>query len=129
MSIATINPTTGRTLKTFEPLTDSEIEAKLTLADKTFKEYCRTTMLQRSRWLNNAADILEKDYRKFAELMTMEMGKPIREAIAETQKCALVCRFYAKNASKFLRDVPVATDASRSFVRYQPLGIILAVMP
>ncbi|MGP0128872.1 MAG: NAD-dependent succinate-semialdehyde dehydrogenase [cyanobacterium endosymbiont of Rhopalodia musculus] len=129
MSIATINPTTGKTLKTFESLTDSEIEAKLTLADKTFKEYRKTTIAQRSRWLNNAADILEKDYRKFAKLITIEMGKPIKEAIAEIQKCTLICRFYAENTHKFLRDVPVATDASRSFVRYQPLGIILAVMP
>ncbi|BBA78828.1 succinate-semialdehyde dehydrogenase [cyanobacterium endosymbiont of Rhopalodia gibberula] len=129
MSIATINPTTRKTLKTFEPLTDSEIEAKLALADKTFKEYRKTTMAQRSRWLNNAADILEKDYREFAKLITIEMGKPIKEAIAETQKCALVCRFYAEKASEFLKDVPVATNASRSFVRYQPLGIILAVMP
>ncbi len=129
MGIATIDPTTGKTLKTFEPLTDSEIESKLALADATFKQYRKTTMAQRSQWLNKAADILEKDYRKFAELMTLEMGKPIKGAIAEAKKCALVCRYYAENAPEFLKDVPAATDASRSFVRYQPLGVILAVMP
>ncbi|HAC65317.1 MAG TPA: NADP-dependent succinic semialdehyde dehydrogenase, partial [Cyanothece sp. UBA12306] len=103
--------------------------AKLALADATFKEYRKTTMAQRSQWLNNAADILEKDYQKFGELMTIEMGKPIKGAIAEAKKCALVCRYYADNAPEFLKDVPVATDASNSFIRHQPLGIILAVMP
>ncbi|WP_267383330.1 NAD-dependent succinate-semialdehyde dehydrogenase [Cyanobacterium sp. uoEpiScrs1] len=129
MSIATVNPTTGKILKTFEPLTDSEIETKLALADKTFKKYRKTTMAQRSRWLNNTADILEEDYCKFAKLITLEMGKPIKEAMDEIKKCALVCRFYAENASEFLKDIPVVTEANRSFIRYQPLGIILAVMP
>ena len=98
IGIATIDPTTGKILKTFGPLTKSEIEAKLVLADRTFKQYRKTTMAQRSQWLNNAADILEKDYRKFAKLMTVEMGKPIKGAMAEAKKCVLVCRYYAQNA-------------------------------
>ncbi|MEQ8997621.1 MAG: NAD-dependent succinate-semialdehyde dehydrogenase [Coleofasciculus sp. B1-GNL1-01] len=129
MGIATINPATGETLKTFEPLDHESIEAKLTLGQQVFESYQKTPMAQRANWLNAAADILERDQVKFGQLMTLEMGKPIKSAIAEVQKCAWVCRFYAENAATFLADHPIATDASQSFVRYQPLGIILAVMP
>jgi len=129
MGIATINPATGETLKTFEPLDHESIEAKLTLGQQVFESYRKTPMAQRANWLNAAADILERDKVKFGQLMTLEMGKPIKSAIAEVQKCAWVCRFYAENAATFLADHPIATDASQSFVRYQPLGIILAVMP
>lgn len=129
MAIATINPATGETLKTFIPLTSEEIEAKLSLASSSFKTYCQTDLQQRGKWLNNAADILEKDARKWGEIMTIEMGKPIKSAIAEVKKCALVCRFYAENAEKFLADFTIPTDASNSYVSYQPLGIVLAVMP
>jgi succinate-semialdehyde dehydrogenase / glutarate-semialdehyde dehydrogenase len=129
MAIATINPATGETIKTFTPLTDEELETKLSLANSTFESYRQTTMTQRSQWLNRAADILEKDKLKFARIMTEEMGKPIKSAIAEAEKCASVCRFYAEKAAEFLADVEITSDASRSFVTYQPLGIILAVMP
>ncbi len=129
MGIATINPATGEELKTFEALTPAEIEDKLALAEATFRTYRKTPLTQRSEWLNRAADILERDKRKLGEIMTLEMGKTLKSAIAETEKCATVCRYYAKNAADFLKDVPATSDASRSFVRYQPLGIILAVMP
>ncbi|NEP11323.1 MAG: NAD-dependent succinate-semialdehyde dehydrogenase [Symploca sp. SIO2C1] len=129
MGIATINPATGATLKTFEPLSRESIEAKLALAQQTFEQYRRTPMSQRAQWLNQAAEILEGDKVSFGKLMTMEMGKTIKGAIAEAQKCALVCRYYAEHAAEFLADVPATTDASQSFVRYQPLGVILAVMP
>ncbi len=129
MGIATVNPATGETLKTFTPLTSEEIEAKLALAAASFKTYRQTSMNQRSQWLNQAANLLEKDAPKWAKIMTLEMGKPIKSAIAEAKKCALVCRYYAENAEKFLADVTVATDASHSYVSYQPLGIVLAVMP
>lgn len=129
MVIATINPATQETLKTFTPLTDSELEHKISLAASTFKKYRQTTFAERSQWLNRAADILEENKLKYAQIMTVEMGKPIQSAIAEAEKCALVCRFYAEKAPEFLADVDVATDASKSFVSYQPLGIILAVMP
>ena len=129
MGIATINPATGETLKTFEPLTNEEIEAKLALAASAFKRYRQTSMAQRSQWLNQAADILERDQVKFGKIMTAEMGKPLKSAIAEAKKCAWVCRYYAEGAAEFLADVPASTDASRSFVRYQPLGVILAIMP
>ncbi|AUT03411.1 NADP-dependent succinic semialdehyde dehydrogenase [Nostoc sp. CENA543] len=129
MAIATINPATGETLKTFEPLNDTEIAAKLNSAQQTFENYRNTSFKERSQWLNTAASILEQDKADFAKLMTIEMGKPYKAAIAEVEKCAAVCRYYAENAADFLADVSVKTDASHSFVRYQPLGIILAVMP
>jgi succinate-semialdehyde dehydrogenase / glutarate-semialdehyde dehydrogenase len=129
MGIATINPATGETLKTFAPLTKDEIEAKLALADRSFQKYRKIPLEQKSQWLIAAADILERDRVEFAKTMTLEMGKPIKAAIAEVQKCALVCRFYAENAPEFLKDVPASSDASYSFIRYQPLGAILAVMP
>ncbi len=129
MAIATINPATGETLKTFTPLTDAEIETKLVLAQSTFEQYRDTSFEERSQWLNRAADILEKDKLKFAQIMTTEMGKPLQSAIAEAEKCAKVCRFYAEKASEFLADMVVDSDASKSYVAYQPLGVILAVMP
>ena len=129
MAIATINPATGETLKTFSPLTDAEIEAKLALAQSTFEEYRYTTFEQRSQWLNRCADILEQDASKFGQIMTLEMGKTLQSAIAEAKKCALVCRYYAEKAPEFLADVPITSDASESYVAYQPLGTILAVMP
>ena len=129
MAIATINPTTGETLKTFIPLTDAEIEIKLSLAESAFQQYRKTTFAQRSQWLNQAAAILDKDKLKFAQIMTTEMGKPIISAIAEAEKCAAVCRFYAEKAPEFLAAVPIATDASQSYISYQPLGVILAIMP
>jgi succinate-semialdehyde dehydrogenase/glutarate-semialdehyde dehydrogenase len=129
MGIATINPATGETLKTFEPLNDEAIEAKLALAQQRFEQYRKTPMSQRAEWLNNAADILERDKASFGKIMTTEMGKTLKSAIAEAEKCALVCRYYAEHAAEFLADVAAYTDATQSFVRYQPLGIVLAVMP
>ena len=129
MAIATVNPATGETLRTFTPLTDAEIESKLALAQSTYQEYRHTTFDRRSQWLNNAADILEKDTAKFAQIMTAEMGKTYQSAIAEAEKCAKVCRFYAQKAPEFLADLDIDSDASRSYVAYQPLGVILAVMP
>jgi len=129
MGIATTNPATGETLKTFAPLTDAEIESKLDQAQQAFEQYRKTPMQQRSAWLQTTAEILEREKEQFGKLMTLEMGKPIKGAIAEVEKCALVCRYYAEHGAKFLADVPAQTDASYSFVRYQPLGLILAVMP
>ena len=129
MAIATINPATGETLKTFTPLTDAEIESKLALAESTYQEYRKTNFTQRSKWLNKAADILERDTAKFARIMTTEMGKTYQSAIAEAKKCAKVCRFYAEKAPEFLANVSIESDASHSYVAYQPLGVILAVMP
>ncbi|HEY9636296.1 MAG TPA: NAD-dependent succinate-semialdehyde dehydrogenase [Coleofasciculaceae cyanobacterium] len=129
MGIATINPATGETIKTFEPLGSESIQGKLTLAQQAFEQYRKTPMTQRAEWLKEAAEILERDKVSFGKIMTTEMGKTLKSAIAEAEKCALVCRYYAEHAAEFLADVPASTDASQSFVRYQPLGVILAVMP
>ena len=129
MAIATINPANGKTLQSFEPLSATDVETRLSKAHATFKEYRTSSLTQRAVWLKSAADILEANKQAYAELMTLEMGKPIASAIAEVSKCALVCRFYADNAATYLQDVPAVTDASQSFVRYEPLGIVLAVMP
>lgn len=129
MAIATINPATGETLKTFEPLNDREIAAKLDKAYQAYQQYQKTSFSERSHCMQRAAAILEQEKADFAQLMTLEMGKPYKAAIAEAEKCAFVCRFYAEHAPEFLADVQVKTDASHSFVRYQPLGAILAVMP
>jgi succinate-semialdehyde dehydrogenase/glutarate-semialdehyde dehydrogenase len=129
MGIATINPATGEVVKTFEPISDREIAIRLDRAQQAFETYRQTEFAQRAAWLQRAANLLEDGKAEFGNLMTLEMGKPLKAAIAEVEKCAWVCRFYAEKGAEFLQDEVVATDASRSFVRYQPLGVILAVMP
>lgn len=129
MGIATINPATGETVKTFTALTDAEIENALALADRAFRDYRRVSFDTRSQWVQNAANLLEENAETYAKIMTLEMGKPITSAIAEVKKSASVCRFYAENAAQFLADVPAESDASNSFIAYEPLGAILAVMP
>jgi succinate-semialdehyde dehydrogenase / glutarate-semialdehyde dehydrogenase len=129
MAIATINPATGETLKTFEPLNDTEIAAKLDLAGETYQQYRHTSFQERSLKLIKAAEILEQEKADFANLMTLSMGKTKKSAIAEVEKCAAVCRYYAEHAANFLADVSVKTEASHSWIKHQSLGVILAVMP
>jgi succinate-semialdehyde dehydrogenase/glutarate-semialdehyde dehydrogenase len=129
MPIATINPATGETLKTFEALTEAEIELRLSRADETFRTYRRTSFAERARWMTRAAEILEGEKDRLGRLMTTEMGKTLASAVAEAEKCARACRYYVENAERFLADQEVATDAKRSFVRFQPMGPVLAVMP
>jgi succinate-semialdehyde dehydrogenase / glutarate-semialdehyde dehydrogenase len=129
MPIASVNPATLETLKTFEPLDAAAIERKLATAAAAFASYRTTSFGQRSSWLRSAADVLDSDKRRFAGLAVLEMGKPIRQAVAEVEKCAWVCRYYADNAASMLADQRIATDAIDSYVRYEPLGVVLAVMP
>ncbi len=129
MPIATINPATGETLQTFQPLSSAEIEQKLKLAVTTFHAERKTPFAERARRMLKAADILERDKEKFAHLMTLEMGKPYKAAVAEAVKCTTACRYYAENAEKILTDEVIDTGAKKSFVRYRPIGPILAVMP
>jgi succinate-semialdehyde dehydrogenase/glutarate-semialdehyde dehydrogenase len=129
MPIATINPATGETLKTFEQLSDREIDRKLQIAADTFPKYRKSTFAQRAALMQRAAGILESKKEAFARTMTTEMGKTFRSAVEEAVKCAWVCRFYAENGEAFLADDVVSTPATRSYVRYQPLGPVLAVMP
>ena len=129
MAIATINPTTGETVKEFAPLTDQEIDEKLSRAVEAFKAHRRTSFKVRAAKMMRAAEILDAEQDEFARLMTIEMGKPVKSARDEAAKCAWVCRYYAENAEQFLADEIVETSATCSFVRYQPLGVVLAVMP
>lgn len=129
MAIASINPATGELLKTFEPLTQPQLEEKLQRAHETFQTYRRTTFPERAALMLRAAEILESEKKDFARIMTLEMGKPINSAVQETEKCAWVCRYYAENAETHLADELVETNAAKSFVRFQPLGVVLAVMP
>ncbi|HEY8225444.1 MAG TPA: NAD-dependent succinate-semialdehyde dehydrogenase [Pyrinomonadaceae bacterium] len=129
MLIASINPATGETLKTFEAHSDRQIEEKLQIATNTFRSYRLTSFEERSQKMFRVGDILDKEKREFAKMMTTEMGKPIKAAIGEAEKCAWVCRYYAETAQRHLADQFVETDAKRSFVRFQPLGPVLAVMP
>ena len=129
MTIASINPATGETLKIFEALSDSQIEEKLRLAVAAFSDFRRTTFADRAARMMKAAQILESDKEKFGRVMTTEMGKTYRSAVEEAAKCAWVCRYYAENAERFLADELAEVPGSKSFVRYLPLGPILAVMP
>jgi succinate-semialdehyde dehydrogenase/glutarate-semialdehyde dehydrogenase len=129
MAIASVNPATGERLREFAPLKEAEIEEKLERAHLAFREHRRTSFAERAKLMFVAAEILETEKERFARLMTTEMGKPVRGARDEVAKCALVCRYYAEHAAKFLADEMVETSATRSFVHYEPLGAVLAVMP
>jgi succinate-semialdehyde dehydrogenase / glutarate-semialdehyde dehydrogenase len=129
MPIATINPATGEVIRTFPALSDSEIEKKLQLAVSVFKTERKVPFAVRAQRMLKAADILERDKDKFGHLMTLEMGKTYKSAVAEAVKCTTACRYYAENTERFMADEVVETAAKKSFIRYLPLGPILAVMP
>ena len=129
MAIASMNPATGEVVKTFEPLTAAQIEHKLELAVSAFQTHRRTSFADRAAKMMRTAEILEKEKDECAYLMTLEMGKPLKAAVAEAMKCASGCRYYAENAEKLLADEIVETGAKRSFIRYLPIGPILAIMP
>jgi succinate-semialdehyde dehydrogenase/glutarate-semialdehyde dehydrogenase len=129
MAISTVNPATGEEVKTFDELSDEEIDRKLQLAADTFREYRETSFEERSRMMTRAAEILEDEAEEFGRLMTMEMGKTLAAATAEANKCARGCRYYAQNAERFLADEEIELEGAKAYVRYQPLGPVLAVMP
>ncbi|WP_035856776.1 NADP-dependent succinic semialdehyde dehydrogenase [Cryptosporangium arvum] len=132
MPIATIDPTDGRVLQSFEPLTEAEIDERLARAVEGFAALRSATFDQRATWLRAAADILDAERDEIARTMTVEMGKTLVAAKAEVAKCAVACRYYAKHAPAFLADEPTdpaAVKARQAYVRYQPLGPVLAVMP
>lgn len=129
MAIATTNPATGEVLQTFEPLRDQELEQKIARAQRVFETYRWSLMPQRSRWLTQVSQLLLDHKQDYGSLITLEMGKTLTSAVAEIEKSAWVCRYYAEQGAEFLADQPVATEASLSAIRYQPLGILLAVMP
>ncbi|MEI9997991.1 MAG: NAD-dependent succinate-semialdehyde dehydrogenase [Verrucomicrobiota bacterium] len=129
MPIASINPTTGETVRTFAPLTGAGLEAKLAKAAAAFAHHRETPFFQRAKGLEAAADILTADEDRLAWLMTLEMGKPLAQARAEVAKCAVACRYYAAHGERMLADEPLPEAEGRCHVRYEPLGPVLAIMP
>jgi succinate-semialdehyde dehydrogenase / glutarate-semialdehyde dehydrogenase len=129
MPIASINPATGERLKEFSAFTQSEIERRLQRAEHAFDHHRREPFPKRELLLMAAASLLEQEKKNFARTITLEMGKLFGAALEEVEKCARGCRFYAENAERFLEDEPALTTAARSYVHYEPLGPVLAVMP
>lgn len=129
MAIQSMNPATGTVTETFQSISPEELERKLTAAVKAYRSYRTTTFEDRARWTGAVADILESEADAIGRVMTEEMGKPIGAAVAEAKKCAWVCRYYAEYGESFLTSTSIATEATTSFVAYQPIGTILAIMP
>lgn len=123
------NPFSGKEIETYKNHTKKEVSEIIDLADKRFYSWRETSFSHRKKLMLAAAAELKKNKKEYAETMTAEMGKPISQAIAEVEKCAWVCEFYAENAEKFLQNEVVKTDADKSYVSYEPLGVVLAVMP
>ena len=129
MPMSSINPATGEVLQTFDSLNEQQLEEKIARAAATFREHRRTSFSDRARRMLRVAEILESDKKSFARTMTLEMGKPIKAAVQEAEKCAWVCRYYAENAERHLIDEIVETNATKSYVQFQPVGVVLAIMP
>jgi succinate-semialdehyde dehydrogenase/glutarate-semialdehyde dehydrogenase len=132
MAIATVNPATGQTLKTFTEFTDQDVEGCLARAATTFRTYRRTSFAERAAWMHRAADLLETEVDQIADMMTTEMGKTVTAARQEVLKCAKACRYFAQHAAAFLADElsdAGAVGAAAAYARYRPLGPVLAVMP
>ncbi|MDQ3281282.1 MAG: NAD-dependent succinate-semialdehyde dehydrogenase [Acidobacteriota bacterium] len=129
MPIASVNPATGEVVATFEPLTAADVEQKLSKAVQAFGINRARTFFERAERMRKAAEILDERAEQYARTITMEMGKPFGAAVAEVKKCAMVCRHYADHAERYLTHEHIKTDAEQSYVRFDPLGIVLAVMP
>jgi succinate-semialdehyde dehydrogenase/glutarate-semialdehyde dehydrogenase len=129
MSYASLNPATGQMLQTFSVLDTVQLHAALERTDRAQRDWAQTPFVQRAEVLHKAALQLHAQRDRYAAIVTQEMGKPLREARAEVEKCATVCDYYAQHGEEFMRAEPVASDAGRSYIAYQPLGVVLAIMP
>jgi succinate-semialdehyde dehydrogenase/glutarate-semialdehyde dehydrogenase len=127
--LSSVNPATGEVLARFEEISDAELEARIARAAQTFRTWRRRPFAERAALMARAADVLDQRKEHWGRTMTLEMGKTFKSAVAEAEKCAWVCRFYAENAERFLADEEVKASATRSYVRFLPLGPVLAVMP
>jgi len=127
--LVSINPATDEIIREYKEYSLDEVNDIIKKVDQSFKEWKNTSFSHRSDLMKKAAQVLRNDKEYYSELMTLEMGKPILQSYAEVEKCAWVCDYYADNAKSFLEDEIVETDASKSFITYNPLGIVLAVMP
>lgn len=129
MSIQSINPLNGKLVQKYPEDTEAAVIKKIEKGHKAWLQWKTTSFTEREKLLKNAAKILKKRKKELAALMAVEMGKPLKEGISEIEKCALVCEYYAKNGKAFLKDEIIKTEAKKSYVSYQPIGIVLAVMP
>jgi len=129
VAIASINPTTGEKLKEFAPHNDVGVEKRLKRAVAAFEKYRGEPFTKRAQLMTSVAMLLEQEKNELARTITLEMGKLFRDSVAEIEKCARGCQYYAENAERFLEDQPAQTSARRSYVRYEPLGAVLAIMP
>ncbi len=133
MAIAVVNPATGETVEEFTEHNAQEVEQRVAKAQAAFEALHETTYAERAQWMKKAADIIESEVETLAKMLVIEMGKPIAQAEAEVLKCAKNMRFYADNAEKFLADEPLddpsVVNASQAYLRYQPLGVVLVIMP
>jgi succinate-semialdehyde dehydrogenase/glutarate-semialdehyde dehydrogenase len=129
MAIETVNPSTGATIERYEEMSATQVREIIGLAHRSLEAWSRTGFAYRTDRMREAAAVLRRRVDEFARLMALEMGKPLGQGRSEVEKCAWVCEYYADHAEEFLSDEPAATDATRSYVAYRPLGVILAVMP
>ncbi len=129
MSLKSINPYTGKIIKTYSEYSESKIKAIINQTQAAWYKLLETSFKQRSVWMNNLAKSLLNEKEQLARLMAEEVGKPLKDGIAEIEKCAAVCKYYAENTESFLQDEMVETEATKSYISYQPLGIVLAIMP
>jgi len=129
MALHAVNPATGATIHTYDEMTPADVAQVITQAHETFLDWKQTPLPERARMMQRAAHLLRENASEYGTLMAQEMGKPVRDGRAEAEKCAWVCEYYAEHAAAFLQPEVVPTDASKSFVTFQPLGVVLAVMP
>lgn len=129
MTVRSVNPATEELIEEFEPHSELDVDQALANAAERFQSWRLTSFDERAKLLHAAADVLDARKDDFARRMTLEMGKPLKQAIAETEKCAWVCRHYADNGARYLEDERIETDASASYVRNLPIGPVLAIMP
>lgn len=127
--LTSINPANNKLIKSYNEMTSEESSNIISLTNESFIKWKETSFKQRSELMKNAAKVLRENSEEYSVLMTLEMGKPIIQSRSEVEKCAWVCEYYADNAEKFLKDEIIKTDAAKSFVSFQPLGIVLAIMP
>ncbi len=129
MTIEAIDPATGEVLKTYYEMEPATVKEIISRTHEAFLSWRRTTFSHRASLLRKAAEVLRVNADEYARLMAQEMGKPVHDGIAEAQKCAWGCDFYAENAESYLAREPASMEAGKSFVTFNPLGVILAIMP
>src|SRR5262245_14116001 len=129
MPIASVNPATGETIRSYEPMNADQVDLAIASSHQAFLGWRKTPFGERKERMRAAAQLLRRERDALARLMALEMGKPVASGRSEADKCAWVCEHYADHAERLLSPEPIETDARRSYVAFQPLGVVLAVMP